>query len=100
MSRTGSPVRRNISGTRTDTKSGELLREYSSQSQGHHRRDIAREPIIEPSPTTNPIYSLEIVGPSSRTYYPSSGGYSNAPHTPPFIMDEKGIKEYLRKLRL
>src|SRR5947199_3486282 len=99
MSRTGSPVRRNLSGNRTDTEPG-ILREYSSQSQGHNRRDLARQPIIEPSLTTNPIYSLEIVGPSSRTYYPSSGGYSNAPQTPPFIMDEKGIKEYLRKLRL
>src|SRR5947199_3715282 len=46
MSRTGSPVRRNISGTRTDTQSSQLLREYPSQSQGHNRRDLAREPII------------------------------------------------------
>src|SRR5213080_1956670 len=46
MSCTGSPVRWNISGTRADTQSSQLLREYSSQSQGHDRRDLAREPII------------------------------------------------------
>src|SRR5213592_174161 len=46
MSCTGSPVRRNLSGNRTDTQSGQLLREYSSQPQGHNRRDLARAPII------------------------------------------------------
>src|SRR5216117_3222214 len=97
MSRTGSPVRRNLSGTRTDTQSSQLLRKYSSQSQGHNRRDLARARITECFPTTHPISPPRLSGPSNSPTTPVLEDNFNAPQTPPFIMDEKVIKEYPKK---